>query len=324
MTLFVRTVLGDIEPTELGVTYAHEHLVIDGGRFVAQQPDFDLSDVDRMTEEVGEAVGLGLRSVVDALPADAGRNVGKLAEVARRTGINVVAATGLHHERWYGAAHWSERASEDDLAELFVADIEDGIDERDYSGPVVRRTAHRAGVIKVAGSQGGPSDRDRPIFAAAAEAHRRTGAPILTHCENGTGGLEQVDLLVDHGVGPSHIVLSHVDRVVDREYHRDLVATGATLEYDGAFRSVDDRGTLRLIGWMVEDGHQDRIVLGMDAARQGYLRAYGGSPGLAYLLDDFSRALAEAGLDEAIRRLFVDNPARVFAFAGVPVAGAAS
>jgi phosphotriesterase-related protein len=261
---------------------------------------------------------------VDALPADAGRNVGKLAEVARRTGINVVAATGLHHERWYGAAHWSERASEDDLAELFVADIEDGIDERDYSGPVVRRTAHQAGVIKVAGSQGGPSDRDRPIFAAAAEAHRRTGAPILTHCENGTGGLEQVDLLVDHGVGPSHIVLSHVDRVVDREYHRDLVATGATLEYDGAFRSVDDRGTLRLIGWMVEDGHQDRIVLGMDAARQGYLRAYGGSPGLAYLLDDFSRALAEAGLDEAIRRLFVDNPARVFAFAGVPVAGAAS
>ena len=28
---FVRTVLGDIDPAELGVTYAHEHLVIDGG-----------------------------------------------------------------------------------------------------------------------------------------------------------------------------------------------------------------------------------------------------------------------------------------------------
>ena len=29
---FVRTVTGDIEPAELGVTYAHEHLVIDPGR----------------------------------------------------------------------------------------------------------------------------------------------------------------------------------------------------------------------------------------------------------------------------------------------------
>ena len=29
---FVRTVLGDIDPGDLGVTYAHEHLVIDGGR----------------------------------------------------------------------------------------------------------------------------------------------------------------------------------------------------------------------------------------------------------------------------------------------------
>jgi phosphotriesterase-related protein len=321
---FVRTVLGDIDAAALGVTYAHEHLVIDGGRFVAQQPDFDLSDVDRMAREVGEAAGLGLRSVIDALPADAGRNVHKLADIARRVGINVVAATGLHHERWYGAGHWSERATEDDLVELFVADIEDGIDERDYSGPVVRRTAHRAGVLKVAGSQDGPSDRDRPIFAAAAEAHRRTGAPILTHCENGTGGVDQVGLLVRHGVDPAHVVLSHVDRVVDREYHRELLSTGATLEYDGAFRSSDDGGTLRLIGWMVEDGHRDRIVLGLDAARQGYLRAYGGSPGLTYLLDDFSLALAELGLDEEIRHFLVDNPARVFAFAGVPVAGVAS
>ena len=27
---FVRTVLGDVEPEDLGPTYAHEHLVIDG------------------------------------------------------------------------------------------------------------------------------------------------------------------------------------------------------------------------------------------------------------------------------------------------------
>ena len=61
------------------------------------------------------------------------------------------------------------------------------------------------------------------MFEAAAETHRRTGAPILTHCEHGTGALEQVRFLGDHGVSPGHIVLSHVDKVVDRGYHRELL-----------------------------------------------------------------------------------------------------
>ena len=77
---FVRTVLGDIDPGELGVTYAHEHLVIDGGRPVLMEPDFDLADVDAMVTEVGAAVELGLGAVVDAMPCDCGRN----ADEARR------------------------------------------------------------------------------------------------------------------------------------------------------------------------------------------------------------------------------------------------
>ena len=44
---FVRTVLGDVEPEDLGPTYAHEHLVIDGGRPVELYPDFLLADVDK-------------------------------------------------------------------------------------------------------------------------------------------------------------------------------------------------------------------------------------------------------------------------------------
>ena len=40
---FVRTVLGDIDPADLWVTYAHEHIVIDGRRPVLLEPDFDLS-----------------------------------------------------------------------------------------------------------------------------------------------------------------------------------------------------------------------------------------------------------------------------------------
>jgi len=316
---FARTVLGDVEPAAMGVTYAHEHLIIDGGRPVEMSPDFLLADVDRLATELADAAAVGLQTAIDAMPADCGRNPAKLAELSRRTGINVVAATGLHHEKFYGPSHWSLRASEDELADLFVADVADGIDERDYGGPIVRRTDIRAGIVKVGGSQDGPSTRDLPVFRAAAAAHIRTGVPVHTHCEAGTGALEQIRTLVDAGVPASRISLSHVDKVVDRGYHRELFGTGAFAVYDQAFRWGDgENGTLRLLDWAVADGHAGQVMLGMDAARQGYYRAFGGTPGLAFLLRDFSDELEARGIGPELRRaFFVDNPARAFAFAEV-------
>jgi phosphotriesterase-related protein len=313
----VRTILGDIAPDDLGVTYSHEHLVIDGGRPVEMNPDFDLGDVDRMVPEVEAAAALGLQAVVDAMPCDCGRNAVKLAELSRLAGIHVIAPTGLHHERYYGPAHWSVTEPVEAIAERFALDITDGIDANDYGGPEVSRTPYRAGVIKVAGSAGGPSARDERVFEAAAAVHHRTGAPILTHCEAGTGALEQVALLEDLGVDPSHVALSHVDKVVDRGYLQALLETGAFAEFDGSFRwGDDDNGTLRLLGWAVDDGLIGGILLGMDAARQGYYGVYGGSPGLSWLLDGFTAAMEGAGLGADVRhRLFVENPARAFAFA---------
>jgi len=316
---FVRTVLGDADPSELGVTYAHEHLVIDGGRPVELSPDFLLADIERLEAELSDAAASGLGAAIDAMPADCGRNPAKLAELSRRSGVRIVAATGLHHERFYGPSHWSLRASEDELADLFVADVTNGIDERDYGGPIVRRTAVRAGIVKVAGSQGGPSERDRPIFRAAAATHLQTGVPVHTHCEAGTGALEQIRLLTDAGVPAAHISLSHVDKVVDRGYHRELLSTGAFAVYDQAFRWGErENGTLRLLESVVADGLIGQVMLGMDAARQGYYRAFGGTPGLDWLLRGFSDEMQACGLGPEIRhRLFVDNPARAFAFAEV-------
>lgn len=316
---FVRTVLGDIDPGAMGVTYAHEHLIIDGGRPVEMSADFLLADVDRLADELRAAAAAGLQTAIDAMPADCGRNPAKLAELSRRSGVHVLAATGLHHAKFYGPWHWSLRATEDELANLFAADVEEGIDERDYGGPIVRRTAIRAGIIKIGGSEDGPSDRDRPIFRAAAAAHLRTGVPVHTHCEAGTGALEQVRILVDAGAPAPRISLAHVDKVVDRGYHRDLLGTGAFAVYDQAFRWHDrDNGTLRLLEWMAEDGLIGQVMLGMDAARQGYYAAFGGRPGLPYLLREFSAEMEARGLDALIRRrLFVDNPVRAFAFAEV-------
>jgi 5-phospho-D-xylono-1,4-lactonase len=315
---FVRTVLGDIDPGELGITYAHEHLVIDGGRPVAIEPEFLLNDVDRLADELTAAHAAGLQAAVDMMPADCGRNPELLAELSRRSGVHLVAATGLHHEKFTGPAHWSLRATVDELAALFVADIEVGIDARDYTGPIVQRTDIRAGVVKVGGNQGGPSRRDEPIFLAAAEAFHRTGVPIHTHCEGGTGALEQVALLETAGVPPDRISLSHVDKVVDRGYHRGIFETGASVVYDQAFRWADrPNGTLQLLEWAAADDRLGQVMLGMDAARQSYYSAYGGRPGLPFLLQEFSADLESRGLDAAAREvLFVTNPATAFAMTG--------
>ena len=314
---FVRTVLGDVDPATLGITYAHEHLVIDGGGAVAMSPDFLLADADRLTEELQAGARAGLKTVVDAMPADCGRNPSLLAELSRRSGVQVIGSTGLHHEKFYGPWHWSRRATDEEIAALFVADIVDGIDQRDYGGPIVERTTIRAGLVKIAGSTGGPSERDQPIFGAAALAHLQVGVPVHTHCEAGTGALEQVSLLAGFGVPPACISLSHVDKVVDRGYQRAIFETGAFVVYDQAFRWGDrDNGTLTPLEWAAEDGRLGQVMLGMDAARQGYYESYGGAPGLPFLLRGFSASMAERGLDETARStIFVGNPARAFAFA---------
>ncbi len=285
---------------------------------VEKSPDFLLTDDDLIATELGDAAAEGLGSAIDALPAGCGRNPLMLAALSRRTGVHIVAATGLHHEKFYRPEHWSLRYSMDELADLFVADVIEGIDERDYGGPVIRRTEVKAGIVKAAGGESGGS-RDSKVFGAAAATHLRTGVPVHTHCEAGAFAIEQIQLLVDAGVPAAHISLSHVDKVVDRGYHRELFATGAFAVYDQAFRwGPAANGTLRLLEWAVEDGHAGQIMLGMDAARQGYLRAYGGSPGLGYLLREFAAEMEARGLDAQIRRaFFVDNPARAFSFAEV-------
>jgi 5-phospho-D-xylono-1,4-lactonase len=303
----VRTVLGDVPSDRLGMCWAHEHLVIDGGVPKLVSPEISLQRVEDAVAELAPCVAAGLGAVVDAMPADAGRNVAKLAAISRLAGVHVVAATGLHHARWYGERHWGELLEPEELAGLFAAEVTDGIDANDLNGPVLARTAHRAGVVKVAGSAGGPSARDRRIFEAAAITTARTGTALLTHCEGGTGGLAQLGLLEDLGVPPDRVILSHTDKVLDRGYHRELLAGGAWVVYDQGLRSPET--TARLVRWMVEDGRAGQLLLGTDGARRSLWSVLGGSPGLAALATGLGRRLAGELGPAVMERIWVANPA---------------
>ncbi len=318
---FLRTVLGDIEASQAGICYAHEHLIIDPSFTTYRYPDFLLDSVERACVDVAEFHAAGGRTLVDSMPCGGGRNPAKLAEICRITGVNIVCPTGLHLAKYYAPGHWGERLNAEELANLFIADIEQGIDSADYNGPEISRTPHKAGVVKVATGERSLSAREHKAFEAAAIAHQQTGAPILTHTEQGAGALEQVRLFEEFGVPLQHVVISHTDRAPDRAYHQEILSTGVILEYDSAFRWGPEAGnpTLDLVVAMVAAGFGQQIVLGMDAARRKYWKAYGGTPGLAFLLRDFVPRLIEAGLTKAdIEKIFVSNPAKCYAFRSLP------
>lgn len=317
MTAIIRTVTGDIPADACGVTYCHEHLVLDSPLIELRFPDIHLNDDERAIREVAACAEVGVHTMVDAMPCSAGRSGTRLAAISEQTGVRIIAATGLHHDRYYGPEHWTNGSSVQELAELFIQDVVRGIDQFDYTGPVVARTGHRAGIIKVATSGPQLNERDKRILRAVSIAHERTRAPILTHCEGGEGGPEQVAFLADHGVDPTRVILSHIDKNATAERIKDLVASGAYLEFDQSLRQGDrvDAPSLGLLKEAVELGASERIVLGTDGARRSLWTAWAGGPGLAWLYARYRELLVDSGIPQVVvDGFFVANPASALSF----------
>ena len=309
----VRTVLGDVDPASLGPTYVHEHLILDNPLIALEYPHIHLPSVDEAVAELQPCADAGVGCMVDAMPAAGGRHPERLAAISHRTGINIVAMTGLHTPKYYIHHPWALEADPETLAELFVADIEDGIDRFDYTGPVVERSAFKAGIIKVATEHAQVSDRALRVFAAAVQAARRTGTSILTHTEAGVGALEQVEVLRDLGFPLSRVVVSHTDKVTDGQYHLDLLESGVMVEFDQALRQPTGTGnwTAELTALVIGAGFAEQVMFGTDGARRTLWSTLGGGPGLAWMRTGFLAALTDRGVERGqIAMMFETNPQR--------------
>lgn len=306
----VITVSGPVGAGELGVTDGHEHLFLRSPALRGQE----LEDLDATTREVAEGVASGIGTIVELTPIGLGRRPDLLRRVAEATGARIVAATGYHRDEHYPAGHWVHDAPVELLAERMMADIERGMHPRDWTD-AAEPDAARAGVIKAGASYHRISRSERRRLEAIAGVARRTGLAIVVHTEIGTAGPEIVEVLTGLGLPVDRIVLAHLDRNPDHELHLELAGRGAMLVYDtvGRIKYRPDSELLALIESMVAAGHLERIMLGLDLGRRDYLRAYGGGPGMRYLLDTFVPRLRRRIGPEAVDTILVANPARAYA-----------
>ncbi|MEP6561182.1 MAG: aryldialkylphosphatase [Nakamurella sp.] len=312
----VRSVLGDVDPVDLGSVNYHEHLF----QVTPLLAGDELTDERLSMREAQLLLTSGFTAMVDATPIGLGRNPAALARISQHIGLGVVATTGGHREAHYGSSHWLVQASTTELARMFGRDVIEGMPIRDDPaaqsaalGPSSRPV--RAGMLKAGVGFWSITAFERRVLEAVAIVHRRTAAPVMVHLEHGSAAFEVLDILAGHGVEPSAVVLAHMDRNPDAGLHAEIADRGAYLGYDGAARHQywSDESLIDCLIRAADRGAADRIVLGGDVARSSRYVAYGGMPGLQYLGHRFVPRLQAAGGIPLVTKVLRTNPHRLLA-----------
>lgn len=302
----VVTVLGDIDPAELGVTLSHDHILVDGWGL---RPLYEaiLDDEQIALAELIRYREAGGRTICDPTNNGLGRDPEALARLSRASGVQIVMGAGWYREIVYPPLITTTTSAE--LAALLVREITEGVGE----------TGIRPGFIGEIGTERGHiTPAAERVFRAAGRAHSETGIPLLTHTTHwGELALEQLDLLAEEGVDPGAVIISHLGDRKGVEHMLPIAERGAWINIDNlAFVQGYAPLEFRIdnIVEMCRRGLAERVMLSNDICELGQLAAYGGV-GYDNVVTNVLPLLRERGVSEQdIHQMTVANPARAFAF----------
>ncbi len=307
----VNSVLGPLDTGELGFTLMHEH-VIHQGPIIQNYPElFGPGFLGRIITGVKEARESGVDTIVDATTFDTGRDVSLLAEVSRRTGVNIIACTGW----WMTLPSYISGHSPDIFADLFVREIEEGIAGTDI----------KAGILKSAADYGGVTADGEIMLRAVARAHCRTGVPIMLHSYAPEQiARQQLAILQDEDVDMKRVAVDHVNDTQDMEYITWILEQGCYLgmdRYPGTNLSAYAR--TETLKRLLDAGWADRLLLSQDLSLANPVTFYppevqesvekGNPYGYLYIKKVVFPWLREMGVDESVlNTLCVNGPKRFF------------
>ena len=305
----VQTVLGPVDPAELGWVLPHEHTAIALWHVPDRWDYWELRrDEPLISEELGAFRAAGGGALVDLTLDGVGRDPRWLAGLARATGLHIVMGAGWYRGAYYPAETLVDRRSVAALADEIVRDATEGVGD----------TGIRAGIIGEIGTdKPWLSAQEERVHRAVARAARVTGLAITTHAVQSAVGLDQLDVFEAEGADLGRVVIGHADSNPSLDYHLAIVERGATVEFDFlgmAFTPLERHGEGRIVDAireLIDRGHVERILLSQDVCHDSQLKRYGGN-GYTYLADAFLPRLRAAGVSEAeIRTITIDNPRRL-------------
>lgn len=293
------TVNGTIKTEDLGVTYIHEHLMVKPQLPDASYEAYTLDEEDKSRAEVAAFAAVGGKTIVEMTPIHYGRNLPALQRMARATRTNIICTTGYHKELFLPP--WFPTKSEEELYEIVMNEIVCGMDGTDV----------HPGVIKFGTSYGKITDQEERAIRVVARAHKKTGIPISTHCDKGTMGIEQAKRLDALGVDLRHVLLCHIDSALDVTYAKKLCQMGVHICFDHVGRELENHDATRvqMLAELIDAGYLNQLHISGDMGKKEYLLAYGGGPGLPYILTDLKKELLNYMDEAAFHRMMVRNPA---------------
>ena len=303
---YVMTVRGPVRPDELGITLSHDHLLMDAWG-IRELYEAILDNEELATEEVKLFADAGGGTICEPTNGGLHRDPEGLKRISERTGVHVVMGSGWYRERVYPSYVYEELP--DQLADRLVDELLYGVDGTGIRPGFVGEIGTERYFIRPA---------EERVFRAAARAHRRTGCPVMTHTTHwGELAFEQIDLLVEEGVDPRSIIISHLGDRIGISWWLPIAERGVWLDIDNlAFIAGYAPLSVRAdnVAALCAEGLCGQIMLSNDIAELGQLTFYGG-PGYANVINNFLPLLRERGLSEDdIHTMLVRNPSQAFAY----------
>jgi len=301
------TVTGELADIDGRILF-HEHIRL-GFSGASLDPRIRLDDHALVESAAQELRALrdshGVRLIVDATPADFGRDLGILRRVAESSGVHIIGSTGMYRLGAGYPAYWQIQGVED-LEEYFEAELD--------GDPA-------CGIIKVGTTGAYPLPPEIRTLTAAAHVASRTGARVLTHTdpdgwEHGNPGLAQMEILTEEGLRPDRVVVGHACGARQVDQLLALATSGCYIGFDriGMTNVAADEDRAQMIMAVIGAGHGDRLLLSHDHQHHWVrLRPHPGAPVLdrsfALLFERFLPVLTSIGVTaDEIEDLVSANP----------------
>ena len=322
----VETVTGPIEAEELGTTLIHEHLLFRDEAVLDQWPHAGTVKEAEPPEPVapGDELGVaiecarsvvesGVKTIAEPTAMFGGRDVEFSRRVAEETGLQVIPCTGIY--TYDHLPHYFQFRDEDAMADLFVHDIEEGI----------QGTQVKAAFLKCAADEPGITPNIEKVHRAIARASVRTGTPIMAHSRPASQtGPQQVEIFEDEGVDLSRVQIAHTGDTDDLDYIERLLDKGVYIGMDRygleIFLPIDRRNAT--VTALLERGYAERMFLSQDfcatldwyppeVGRQLLESGAAKEWSMTLVVDQVIPTLRQAGMtDEQVQTMMVENPKR--------------